>query len=162
MSEANISYAGELYLQAKALWRGERFAKGRRHRTQTGSPSVPYGKGRDPQPLGDVLQRMATDMGWSKQLEQTLAITEWPDIVGEDIAQHTEVLSVQGSVLQVQCDSTAWATELRRLRMDIVTKLLGRFPDAGITDITFHGPHAPTWRHGYRRVQGRGPRDTYG
>jgi predicted nucleic acid-binding Zn ribbon protein len=31
-----------------------------------------------------------------------------------------------------------------------------------ITDIVVNGPTAPSWKHGPRSVNGRGPRDTYG
>ena len=31
-----------------------------------------------------------------------------------------------------------------------------------VTRLNIHGPAAPSWNKGPRRVQGRGPRDTYG
>lgn len=158
-----LTFTSAAYLEVKGLWRGQSVRPQRRHRrSDADAGSQPYSKGRDPRPLGSILETIAQDMGWTVQLEQALVMQEWPDLVGPDIAEHTEVQSIQGSILHVQCDSTAWATELRRLRKEISTKLTRHYPDAGITDITFHGPHAPSWRHGYRRIQGRGPRDTYG
>lgn len=158
---SDLTYSSEFYLQMKSLWRGKKFTgKGKRQRD--GSGSSPYSKGRDPRPLGDVLSGISQDMGWTLQLSQSLVIAEWSDLVGPDIAQHTEVVSIQGSILHVQCDSTPWATQLRRMRHQIVTKISETYADAEIDDITFHGPHTPSWRHGVRTVAGRGPRDTYG
>lgn len=157
-----LTFVSEAYLKSKALWRGQRWDPSRKRPARPEPKSRPYGKGRDPLSIGSIVHVVAQDMGWTVQLEQTLVVQEWPELVGKDIADHTEVQSVEGGILHIQCDSTAWATELRRLRLDIVTKLLKAYPDAGITDIVFHGPHAPSWRHGYRRVAGRGPRDTYG
>lgn len=156
-----LSFASESYLFAKSVWKGQRF-QGIRKRSGVRQGSQPYAKGRDPHALGSVLSGMVQDMGWTGQLSQSLLITEWNDLVGSDIAQHTEVLSIEGSTLHVQCDSTAWATQLRRMRHQIVTKVIERYPEANIEDISFKGPHTPSWRHGYRTVAGRGPRDTYG
>ena len=159
MSE--LSFASEVYLQMKSLWRGRKFTGKSKHR-RGGAGSAPYSKGRDPRSLGDVLAGMSQDMGWTEQLSQSLLLTEWADLVGQDIALHTEVMSIEEVILHVQCDSTPWATQLRRMRHQIVTKITEVYPEAGIEDIVFHGPHTPSWRHGVRRVAGRGPRDTYG
>lgn len=160
MSE-DVSFVSETYLAVKSLWKGKRYRASKKQREQR-KGSVPYAKGRDPRSLGDVISLMSKDLGWNAQLNQSLLISEWDDFVGADIAQHTTLMSIEGSILHVQCDSTAWATQLRRMRFQIVTKISEQYPDAGIEDITFHGPHVPSWRHGIRSVPGRGPRDTYG
>ncbi|BDZ54767.1 hypothetical protein GCM10025870_18400 [Agromyces marinus] len=65
-------------------------------------------------------------------------------------------------MLQVRCESTAWATQLRLLRDELLRAILERHPSAGVDTIRFQGPDAPTWKRGPRSVPGRGPRDTYG
>lgn len=159
MSE--IGFASAAYLRAKSIWRGrpQRF---RRNGKDEPGLTKPFGKGRDPRAIGDVLTFVADDMGWSAELEQARALAEWPELAGEITAEHTTVIGVTKGVLQVQCDSTTWATELRRLRGEILTRLLREYPDCGIRDIRFLAPGAPSWRHGPRTVAGRGPRDTYG
>ena len=86
----------------------------------------------------------------------------WAEIVGAEIAGHVRPVTFEGTVLSVQADSTAWATQIRLL----TSTLLGRIEavvGAGIvTDLVVLGPAAPSWVKGRRRVQGPGPRDTYG
>jgi len=86
----------------------------------------------------------------------------WPDLVGAETAEHSTPLSIEDGVLAVQCDSTAWATQLRLMRSHITTTIANRYPDAGIHSVRFDGPNAPSWKRGPRSIPGRGPRDTYG
>jgi predicted nucleic acid-binding Zn ribbon protein len=65
-------------------------------------------------------------------------------------------------VLEISCDSSAWATQLRIMKSTLLESLLERFPQAAITTLSIKGPGAPSWKHGPRSVPGRGPRDTYG
>ncbi len=162
MRKGDPGFASESYLRAKAVWKGLP-PRSRAVRSVHGDqPSAPFSKGRDPRQLGNVLAVAARDMGWTIELEQARAITDWPELVGETVAPHTRVLELRDGLLIVQCDSTAWATELRRMRAEVLTRILDRYPDAGIEDLRFLAPGAPSWRHGSRVVPGRGPRDTYG
>lgn len=160
MSNADSGFASAAYLRAKSVWRGAPIK--RRRRAETAGGTRPFGQGRDPRPLGAVLDAISSDFGWSGELDQARLIVEWAEFAGEATAEHTEVLGVSHGVLQVQCDSTTWATELRRLRAEMLTRILADYPSAEIRDIKFLAPGAPSWRHGPRTVRGRGPRDTYG
>lgn len=159
--QSDSGFAGAAYLRAKSVWRGR--PQRRRQGADTAEGlTKPFGTGRDPRALNDVLTAAASDMGWSAELEQARAIAEWTEFAGEATAEHTTVIGVSKGVLQVQCDSTTWATELRRLRAEILTRMLHEYPESGIRDIRFLAPGAPSWWHGPRTVPGRGPRDTYG
>lgn len=160
MSASEARFASAAYLRAKSVWRG-RPVRQRRRNSEDGL-TRPFGKGRDPHAVGEVLSFVADDMGWSGEIEQARVIAEWGEFAGETTAEHTTVIGVSKGVLQVQCDSTAWATELRRLRAEILTRLLREYPECEIRDIRFLAPGAPSWKHGPRTVPGRGPRDTYG
>jgi len=127
-----------------------------------GAASVPFGLGRDPKGLGDVIDGLATRMGWTSPLAQSELLLAWTDIAGAETAEHSTPLSVEEGVLTVQCDSTAWATQLRLMRVAIMTQITTRYPEAQITSIRFEGPNAPSWKRGPRSIPGRGPRDTYG
>lgn len=154
-------FASEAYLHAKSVWKGVPISR-RRLRDRNSGEGSAFGKGRDPKPLSLVLNATADDMGWTAELDLARLLADWKEFIGPSTADHTEVLGVTRGVLQVQCDSTAWATELRRLRGQILTRVLEHYPDAGITELRFLAPGAPSWRHGPRSVPGRGPRDTYG
>lgn len=163
MSVLNGSeFTSASYLRAKSVWRGKPVRRRRVGSAVTEGEGTPFGFGRDPRSLGDLLSVVTTDMGWSSELDQARLITEWPEFAGELTAEHTTVVGISHGVLQVQCDSTTWATELRRLRAEMLTRLLREYPDAEIRDLRFLAPGAPSWRHGPRSVPGRGPRDTYG
>ncbi|WP_053383094.1 DUF721 domain-containing protein [Leucobacter celer] len=160
-SAGEVGFATEAYLRAKAVWRGSTYR--RRRRPESDAPGgAPFSGGRDPRALGDVLTVVASDMGWSVELEQARVMAEWPEFAGDATAEHTTVIGISNGVLQLQCDSTTWATELRRLRAEMLTRLLRDYPDAEIRDLRFLAPGAPSWSHGPRSVRGRGPRDTYG
>ncbi len=124
--------------------------------------SKPFGKGRDPKALGDVVGLFTHDMGWSQELARGGVLVAWADIVGEKNAEQTNPVAIEDGTLLVQCRTTAWAQQMRMLRTAIVTELIQRFPDAGIQTIRFIGPDVPSYTRGIRTVRGRGPRDTWG
>lgn len=160
MAERESGFASESYLQAKALWKGLPIRRrGAKREKRVGTP---FSSGRDPKTLGAVLERATEDMGWTAELAQAKVISDWAELVGETTAPHTSVVELRDGVLIVQCDSTAWATELRRMRAEVLTRIIELYPEADIEDLRFLAPGAPSWRHGSRVSKGRGPRDTYG
>ncbi|HWH26495.1 MAG TPA: DciA family protein [Pseudolysinimonas sp.] len=134
----------------------------RRQKNSRDETSVPYGKGREPRGIDDVLQKLTSNMGWNSPLARAELLGSWSAIVGDETAGHTEPVGVDHGVLTVRCDSTAWAQQLRLMRTQITTRIAERFGDAGIESIKFLGPDAPSWKRGPRAIPGRGPRDTYG
>lgn len=124
--------------------------------------SAPYGSGRDPHGIDDVLESLTVRLGWTSPLARATLLDSWHELAGVETAQHSEPVSIEDGVLTVRCDSTAWATQLRLMRTQITTSIAQRFPDAGIESIKFVGPNAPSWKAGPRSTPGRGPRDTYG
>lgn len=134
----------------------------RRKRAADAATSEPYGLGRDPRGLGDVLDVMAAARGWDSPIARAELLASWVDIVGPDTAAHTDPIAIEDGVLSVRCDSTAWAQQLRLMQATVLNSIAERFPAAGVERAQFIGPHAPSWKHGPKAVPGRGPRDTYG
>jgi predicted nucleic acid-binding Zn ribbon protein len=134
----------------------------KRRADRTGSPSVPFGEGRDPRGIDAVLDNLTKKLGWNSPLAQADLLASWPLIAGEETAEHSTPAGIDEGVLTVQCDSTAWATQLRLMRTQLTTAIAVQYPDAGITSVRFEGPNAPSWKRGPRAIPGRGPRDTYG
>lgn len=135
---------------------------GRRRRAAAEQGSKPFGKGRDPEGLGAVLDLAAANFGWTEELARGDVIGNWASLVGEGAADHSVAQEVIDGELVVQCASTAWAQQLRMMHSDIIKKLTERFPDSSVRRIKFNGPHQRSFKAGYRSVPGRGPRDTYG
>lgn len=72
----------------------------------------------DPQPLARVTEWIIRREGWGPELEAAKAIEQWPQIVGEDLAAHSQVEEFRDGRLYVRADS-AWATQLEWLRPSI-------------------------------------------
>lgn len=118
---------------------------------------------RDPQPFGRLVSRVAMDRGWSPRLTDATVLGRWPQLAGTEIAEHCTPVSLRDGELVLQAESTAWATQLRQLQRQLLAKLAAAVGDGVVRRITVVGPSGqPSWRHGPRRVRGRGPRDTYG
>ena len=153
-----MNEAQRLYRRLRELWNVPRktFAPEKR------PGSEPFTPGRDPKGLADVFGDVSDELGWTETLAQHEIFARWSEIVGADIAAHSEPVGLDAGVLTVKCDSTAWATQLGLLRHDLVKQLLSELPKAEIQHIRFLGPNAPSWKKGLRATPGRGPRDTYG
>ena len=134
----------------------------RRKRAARDESSVPYGVGRDPRGIDVVMENLTSTMGWDSPLARAELLADWAEIVGDETAAHTEPIGIEGGLLTVRCDSTAWATQLRRMSATITTKIATRFAAAGVESVKFLGPDTPSWKHGPRAIPGQGPRDTYG
>jgi predicted nucleic acid-binding Zn ribbon protein len=117
---------------------------------------------RDPQLFGDVLGRLMKARGWEKPRAEATVFGAWEKVVGPDIAKHSRPVKLDAGVLTVEAESTAWATQLRMLAASLLRNIASEVGHNVVTKLNIHGPAAPSWAKGPRRVQGRGPRDTYG
>ena len=133
----------------------------KRAKKEPGS-SLAFGAGRDAHGLGDVLDSLTETLGWNSPLAQSELLASWADIAGTETADHSTPVGIEDGTLTVRCDSTAWATQLRIMRVQITNQIAAKYPDAGIRSVRFEGPGAPSWKRGPRSIPGRGPRDTYG
>ena len=139
-----------------------RSADARKRAKKEPGSTIPFGSGRDPEGLGAVMDAVTSKLGWSSPLARSELLSSWLEIAGADTAEHSTPVGIEEGVLTVKCDSTAWATQLRLMRVQIINRIISRYPDAGIESIRFEGPGAPSWKRGPRSIPGRGPRDTYG
>jgi predicted nucleic acid-binding Zn ribbon protein len=117
---------------------------------------------RDPQPFGQMIQRLVEDRGWEKNTAEATVLGSWDRLVGAEVAAHCRPVSLREGELTLQAESTAWATQLRMLTGKLLGLIKAELGANVVTKIRVHGPAAPSWRHGPRSVPGRGPRDTYG
>ncbi|MEU5938949.1 DciA family protein [Micromonospora sp. NPDC047548] len=117
---------------------------------------------RDPQPLGVVLERLMKARGWQQPAAEATVFGAWEKVVGPEIAQHSRPVKLEDGELTVEARSTAWATQLRLLAGSLLKRIAGEVGHNVVRKLHIHGPAAPSWSKGPRRVRGRGPRDTYG
>lgn len=134
----------------------------RKRESREPGATTAFGSGRDERGLGEVIDALTARLGWDSPLAQSELLSSWVSIVGEETGEHAVPVSIEDGQLTVQCDSTAWATQLRMMRVQVMTRIAAEYPDAGIRAVRFDAPGAPSWKRGPRSIPGRGPRDTYG
>jgi predicted nucleic acid-binding Zn ribbon protein len=106
--------------------------------------------------------RLVQTRGWERPAAEAKVFGSWEAVVGADVAAHCRPVKLEDGVLTVEAESTAWATQLRLLAAKLLAKIGASVGHNVVTRLNIHGPVAPSWGHGPRRVRGRGPRDTYG
>jgi predicted nucleic acid-binding Zn ribbon protein len=131
---------------------------GRRARGYSGSGPDP----RDPQTFGDELAKLVKARGWQRPAAEATVFGAWERVVGPDIAKHSRPIKLDDGELTVEAESTAWATQLRLLAASLLQRIAKEVGHNVVRKLHIHGPAAPSWSRGARRVRGRGPRDTYG
>ena len=134
----------------------------RRVAGQRRSWSGPGPDTRDPQPVGRLARDLAKKRGWSTHVAEGTVLGHWPSVVGHQIADHATPTALNDGVLSVTAESTAWATQLRMIQVQILAKIAAAVGNGVVTSLKITGPAAPSWRKGPRHIAGRGPRDTYG
>jgi len=131
---------------------------GRRLRGYSGAGPDP----RDPQQLGALITRLVKVRGWQRSTAEARIFGTWEALVGADLAAHCRPVRLTDGELLVEAESTAWATQLRGLAGRLLARIGGEVGRDVVARIQVHGPVAPSWGRGPKRVRGRGPRDTYG
>lgn len=117
---------------------------------------------RDPQPLGSVLAKLVAERGWQRPAAEARLFGEWDRVVGDDVAGHCRPTKLERGELTIEAESTAWATQLRLLARSLLKQIAAEVGNNVVTKLHIHGPAAPSWSRGPRRVRGPGPGDTYG
>ena len=117
---------------------------------------------RDPQTLGSLASRLVADRGWAGRVAAGVVFARWAALVGAEVAEHAQPVSLKDGELTVAASSTAWATQLRLLQRQLLARITAGVGPGVVAALRVHGPAAPNWVHGPRHVRGRGPRDTYG
>lgn len=117
----------------------------------------------DPVPVADLMGELLRDRGWDDRLKAQRVFTDWPAVVGPDVAAHSVVEAFDDGILTVRADSTSWAKELQLLAPGLVRRLNTELGQNTVLRVDIRGPQAPSWKRGKCAVRdGRGPRDTYG
>ncbi len=117
----------------------------------------------DPQPLGLAIEGLLDSEGWTLAAATGSVFGRWAQIVGPELADHTQPEALRDGELTVVADSTAWATQLRLLAAQLVRRLNAELGPGAVKRVKVRGPVTATRRPGEWRVRGsRGPRDTYG
>ncbi|MGA0902392.1 MAG: DUF721 domain-containing protein [Candidatus Nanopelagicaceae bacterium] len=117
----------------------------------------------DPQNIGVILNELVSARDWRQGIAEGNLFSDWREIVGADIAEHSTPITLYEGKLTIQTSSTAWSTQLRLMQGDLLKTIRQSAPGALVEELAIIGPHAPSWKRGLRTIRGaRGPRDTFG
>lgn len=147
--------------QAKARAQ-ERGVAPRTGRSRRAPRPTPGGDDRDPVLFGEAIRRLVADRGWEQTTSAARVLGEWEQLVGDAIADHCRPASLLDGELVLVAESSAWASQLRMMSRVLLARLAAQVGSGVVRSLVVRGPSQPDWRRGPRRVQGRGPRDTYG
>ena len=75
-------------------------------------------------------------------------MSKWPEIVGDVIADHAEVVEFKEGTLVVQCASSTWATQLRLAQSQIIRTIAEEVGDRVVEKLHIKGPSGPGWTRG--------------
>lgn len=74
------------------------------------------------QNLGTILPGLLRELGLQDRVAGWRAVSEWPALAGERIAQHSKAVSFRESVLTVEVEGSAWMHELGFLKRELVRR----------------------------------------
>lgn len=149
-------------MRAAAVRRGSNSGPGRSPTLSSAHPDD-----RDPQLLGRLLNGWVRSNGYGADLAVAGLVARWPQIVGEQIARHVQVLSYavepDGGRLVLQADSAEWALQLRYLSDGLRRRIDAELGAGMVRAIDVRGPGrsrpAGRWRV---RTGRRSPRNDDG
>ena len=87
--------------------------------------------------LGNTLQTLLQDLGIENKIKQYRIINQWPEIVGEQVARHTQAEKIRDNILYVKVKSMTWRTELLFQKPHILNRISEQVGRDLIRDIRF-------------------------
>ncbi len=88
-------------------------------------------------PINAVLDNFLKKTRLSDGINQQKAVEVWPEIVGNNIAENTEAVSVEHGVLFIRAGSSAWSQELQLKKKEILLKINKKVGKKIIKDLRF-------------------------
>lgn len=85
----------------------------------------------------DVLKQTLDVLGLEKGIHKARAIICWPQVVGEEIANHTQAKRIKNGTLFVTTSSPAWAQEMSLMKNKLIKQLNSHLGAADVKDIKF-------------------------
>lgn len=79
-----------------------------------------------PRPVGESVERLAGRLGAPPVAALKMVFGQWREAVGEAVADHAEPVSLTDGVLVVSVDQPGWATQLKLLAPELITRLNDR------------------------------------
>lgn len=89
------------------------------------------------QSIGNVFTKLFRDLGIDKAIEQNKAVVEWPEIVGERVAEVSHAEKIEKGVLFVKVESPVWRNELSFMKQNLIENINKKLNKQIVKDIKF-------------------------
>lgn len=73
--------------------------------------------------MAPTLDRLVRHLGASSTSTVQQVFGRWPELVGPQVAAHSRAVRLRDGILSLVVDEPAWATQLRLLEADLLTRL---------------------------------------
>ena len=88
-----------------------------------------------PQPLRRSLERLLDDLGSAPVQQTGSLLARWPEVVGRDLAAHTQPIGVRHGVLVVEADDPAYGDHLAWQERPLLARLAGVLGEGVVTGL---------------------------
>ncbi len=78
---------------------------------------------REPKPISHGIDRLLRSLRAGDRQVTVTVFSRWVDLVGESIAAHVRPLKLDRGTLIVEVDDPAWATQMKFLEADLLSRL---------------------------------------
>ena len=94
-------------------------------------------KKKRPEHIGSILKQLFQDQKWENNIEASLPLLRWQEIVGSQLAKQTQPEYLKDGVLQVRVENSVWLNHLRFLGEELRQKLNQELPSLEIKELRF-------------------------
>lgn len=88
-----------------------------------------------PTPLLSALDNLASTMGLTNVDSINALFVDWPEIVGEQLAQHCAPRSLRDQILTIEASDQQWATELKWMTSLLMERCCAALGPGAVTDV---------------------------
>ncbi|MDX6742116.1 DUF721 domain-containing protein [Actinocorallia sp. A-T 12471] len=150
--KTGIELAREALAQARADAAKRQSVPGQRRRKRGRDAPRDPTRGGGPQLFGAGIKKLLSERGWDERAAVGRVFGNWPAVVGPELAEHTRPGAFADGELTVECDSPAWAQQVRLLAGQLVRRLNEELGDNTVRRVKVMGPQAQR-RPGQWRVR---------
>ena len=88
--------------------------------------------------IGKILPRTLEKLGLEKRFKESQLMNSWKDLVGEQIARHTQPAGIKRKKLYIKVDNSTWVYQLTlHHKAEILNKISQQTDEPLIKDIYF-------------------------
>ncbi|MCP4290601.1 MAG: DUF721 domain-containing protein [bacterium] len=104
-----------------------------------------------PRPVSQILGEVLKQCGLSERLSERTPLMAWAEVVGEEIAQHSQAVDIRDGVLIIEADHGAWRQELTLLIPMIINKFNALFGEGTVTEIQWRNQPGQGRKRQYKK-----------